>query len=128
MKTEYVEKRDEGYWVSGSRVSLASIVYAFLNGQTAESIAQSFPTLSLEQVYGAITYYLAHRSEVDAYLREADLAYEAQRAAERAADPMFYKKLADARQHRSGFRVARLSRRSPKVTAALVDRLLEDLP
>lgn len=101
MKTEYVEKRDEGYWVSGSRVSLASIVYAFLNGQTAESIAQSFPTLSLEQVYGAITYYLARRSEIDAYLREVDLTYEAQRAAERAADPMFYKKLADARQHQS---------------------------
>jgi len=37
MKTEYVEKHDEGYWVSDSRVSLASIVYAFLNGQTAES-------------------------------------------------------------------------------------------
>lgn len=93
MNIEYVEKRDEGYWISGSRVSLASIVYAFLNGQTAESIAQSFPTLSLEQVYGAITYYLAHRSEIDAYLRETDRTYEAQRA----ADPMFYKKLADAR-------------------------------
>jgi hypothetical protein len=96
LNTEYVEKRDDGYWVSGSRISLASIVYAFLNGQTAESIAQSFPTLSLEQVYGAITYYLAHRSEVDAYLREVDLAYEAQRAAERAADPRFYRTLADA--------------------------------
>jgi len=101
MNTEYVEKRDEGYWVSGSRISLASIVYAFLNGQTAESIAQSFPTLGLEQVYGAITYYLAYRSEIDAHLRETDKAYEAQRAAERAADPMFYKKLADARQHQS---------------------------
>jgi uncharacterized protein (DUF433 family) len=101
MKTEYVEKRSEGYWISGSRVSLASIAYAFLNGQTAESIAQSFPTLSLEQVYGAITYYLAHRSEIDAHLREVDRAYEAQRAADRAVDPMFYKKLADARQHQS---------------------------
>jgi hypothetical protein len=101
MNTEYVEKRNEGYWVSGSRISLASLVYAFLNGQTAESIAQSFPTLSLKQVYGAITYYLAHRSEIDAFLREVDLAYEAQRAADRTADPMFYKKLADARQHQS---------------------------
>jgi uncharacterized protein (DUF433 family) len=72
MKSEngYVERRDRGFWISGSRVSLDSIVYAFLNGQTAESSVQSFPTLSLEQVQGAITFYLAHRAEIDAYLQE----------------------------------------------------------
>jgi len=99
MKTEYVEKRGQDYWISGTRVSLDSIVYAFLSGQTAESIAQSFPALSLEQVYGAIAYYLAHRSEVDGYLQEARGEFEAQREAARKADPMFYKKLADARQY-----------------------------
>jgi hypothetical protein len=99
MKSEYVEKREPGYWVSDTRVSLDSIVYAFLNGQTAEGIAQSFPALSLEQVYGAITFYLAHRSEVEAYLREAKSSFEAQRGAAQSADPMFYKKLADARLH-----------------------------
>ena len=99
MKSEYVEKREPGYWVLGTRVSLDSIVYAFLNGQTAEGIAQSFPALSLEQVYGAITFYLAHRSEVEAYLREAKSSFEAQRGAAQSADPMFYKKLADARLH-----------------------------
>src|SRR5262245_60606374 len=98
MRTEYVEERDGGYWVTGTRVSLDSIVYAFLSGQTAESIAQSFPVLHLEQVYGAITYYLAHRTEVDAYLQKARLAFESLRQAARDADPMFYKKLADARQ------------------------------
>ncbi len=46
-----IETRDGVYWVAGSRVSLDSVVYEFLDGQTAESIAQSFPTLSLEQVY-----------------------------------------------------------------------------
>jgi uncharacterized protein (DUF433 family) len=99
MKSEYVEKRDPGYWISDTRVSLDSIVYAFLNGQTAEGIAQSFPVLSLEQVYGAITFYLAHRSEMDAYLLEAKASFEARREAAQAADPMFYKKLADARLH-----------------------------
>jgi uncharacterized protein (DUF433 family) len=101
MSTEYVEKRDHGYWVAGSRVSLDSIVYAFLNGQPAESIVHSFPVLNLEQVYGAITYYLGHRSEIDAYLSEGRAAYEAQREASRAANPMLYKKLAEARQHQS---------------------------
>ena len=102
MGTEYIEKLGQGYWVTGSRVSLDSIVYAFLEGQTAESIARSFPTLSLEQVYGAITYYLAHRTEIDAYLTEARTSYEVQRQVSRASDPMFYTKLADARKYRSG--------------------------
>jgi uncharacterized protein (DUF433 family) len=97
LKKEYVEKHDRTYWVSGTRFSLDSMVYAFLNGQTAESIAQSFPILNLEQVYGAITYYLAHRSEIDRYLEKVRTEYEAQREAAREVDPMFYKKLADAR-------------------------------
>ena len=50
QQNSYVEQRDQGYWVAGTRVSLDSIVYAFFNGQTAESIAQSFPALALEQV------------------------------------------------------------------------------
>ena len=53
------------YTVLGSRVSLDSIRHCLHSGQSAEAIAQSFPVLSLEQVYGAIAYYLAHRAEVD---------------------------------------------------------------
>lgn len=99
MKGEgYVSQREHGYWVSDTRVSLDSIVYAFLNGQNSESIAQSFPLLTLEQVYGAIAFYLAHRAEVDAYLQEGRLDYERQMEASRRADPAFYQKLADARQ------------------------------
>ena len=101
MEKSYVDWRDGGYWVSGTRVSLDSIVYAFLNGQTAESIAQSFPVLTLEQVYGSIAFYLAHRPEIDAYLEQAKADFEAQRDAARAADPMFYQKLAEARRRMS---------------------------
>src|SRR6266511_3290705 len=73
--TTYVEQRDESYWVEGTRVSLDSVVYAFWNGQTPESIVQSFPTLTLEQVYGAVAFYLAHRDEVDRYLAEIGRAH-----------------------------------------------------
>ena len=38
MSREYIEHRDGGYWIAGSRVSLDSIVYAFLEGQTAENL------------------------------------------------------------------------------------------
>jgi len=97
MSEQYVEKRDSGYWIISTRVSLDSVVYAFLQGQTAESIAQSFPVLTLEQVYGAITFYLAHRAEIDAYLEQARAEFAALHQAAREADPMFYQKLADAR-------------------------------
>ena len=98
MSGQYVEQRDGAYWIAGTRVSLDSIVYAFVGGQTAESIAQSFPLLSLEQVYGAIAFYLANRDEVDARLAKARDDYEAKRQAACDADPAFYQKLADARR------------------------------
>src|SRR5882672_3485428 len=102
MSEQYVEKRDSGYWITGTRVSLDSVVYAFLQGQTAESIAQSFPVLTLEQVYGAIAFYLAHRAEIDAYLEQGQAEFAALRQAAREADPMFYQKLADARRQCQG--------------------------
>lgn len=97
MNTVYVEQREGGYWVANTRVSLDSIVYAFLAGHTAESIAQSFPVLSLEQVYGAVAFYLANRAEIDTYLAKAKKTFEALRQAARDADPTFYQKLAAAR-------------------------------
>ena len=97
MSREYVEQRDGGYWVAGTRVSLDSVVYAFMEGQTAESIAQAFPVLSLEQTYGSIAFYLANQSAVDTYLAESRDDYETRRRAARSADPMFYRKLADAK-------------------------------
>jgi uncharacterized protein (DUF433 family) len=97
MPQQYVEKVAESYRLVGSRISLDSIVYAYWNGQTAESIAQSFPRLSLEQVHGALAFYLAQRHEIDAYLQKASDEYSALREASRGADPMFYQKLSDAR-------------------------------
>lgn len=94
----YVEQIDGGYQIAGTRVSLDSLVYAYANGQTAESIAQSFPALTLEQVHGALAFYLSHRSEVDAYLRHADVEYNVQRESSRSRDPMFYQKLVEARR------------------------------
>ena len=99
MSDAYIEQRDGLYAVVGTRVSFDSIVFAFLSGQTAEAIAQAFPVLSLEQVYGAITYYLGHRDEVDRYLDGRRQDFDAARQAARDADPMFYQKLADAKKH-----------------------------
>ena len=76
MAREYVEKRDGGYRVKGSRVSLESVILLFLDGASPEGIVDEFPALSLEQVYGAITFYLARRTEIDSYLKEAELRWK----------------------------------------------------
>ena len=98
MSKEYVEKVSDAYRVVGSRVSLDSVVYCFWNGESPESIVQSFPTLTLEQVYGAIAYYLDHQDEINEYIKEGEGDYEAKREAARKADPMFYQKMAERRR------------------------------
>jgi uncharacterized protein (DUF433 family) len=98
MSKVYVEKADDAYRVAGSRVSLDSVVYAFLGGQSPESIVDSFPTLSLEQVYGAIAFYLSNRDEIDVYLKQGEEKFEELRRASRDANPQLYKKLEEARQ------------------------------
>jgi hypothetical protein len=47
---------------------LDSVVHAWRDGHSPEAIAEEFPTLSAEQIYGAIAFYLRHRAEVDRYL------------------------------------------------------------
>jgi len=87
MSPTYIEQHDGGYWIAGTRVSLDSVVYRWLEGLSPETIAECFPALSLEQVYGAITYYLSNRAEVDEYLRAADAEYESFRQRIRAQYP-----------------------------------------
>jgi uncharacterized protein (DUF433 family) len=96
----YVEPREGVYRVAGTRVSLDSIVYAFLDGHTAESIQQSFPMLTLEQVYGAITYYLAHREAIEAYLREQEAAFETLKETLRRNNPQMAQRIAAIKQQR----------------------------
>jgi uncharacterized protein (DUF433 family) len=98
MSKEYVEQVGEAYRVAGTRVSLDSIVYCFWNGDSPESIAQSFPVLTLEQVFGAIAYYLDHQDEIDEYLKQGEADYDAMREAVRKADPMFCQKMAERRR------------------------------
>ena len=98
MGDAYIEQHDGAYTVAGTRVSLDSIVYTFLSGQSAEAIAQAFPVLSLEQAYGAITYDLGHRDDVDRYLQDRRQDFDAARQSARDADPMFYQKLSHARK------------------------------
>ena len=65
MPKEYIERRNGSFYLMGSRVPLAHVVCEFQNGAAPEAIRLNYPTLSLEQVYGAITFYLANKEEVE---------------------------------------------------------------
>lgn len=102
MKKTYVEKRDGGYWIKGSRVSLDSVVYAFRRGASPETIKRNFPVLTLEEIYGAITFYLANEKKIDAYIGESHTKLEAEVEARRkqlvTAKPELMKRLKKAGQ------------------------------
>jgi uncharacterized protein (DUF433 family) len=98
MAQEYVERRNGGYYLIGSRVSLESVVYPFLDGASPETIVDEFPTLSLEQVYGAITFYLGNRVEVDAYLIETEKQWEEARKSQSPIPPALRERLERARR------------------------------
>jgi uncharacterized protein (DUF433 family) len=93
----YIEYRNDAYWIEGTRISLDSLVYAFRKGLSPESIVQSFPLLTLEQVYGAITFYLANRAEIDAYLTSEEAAFVAMPQPLQTIDPVLYNKLMAAK-------------------------------
>jgi uncharacterized protein (DUF433 family) len=67
MAKEYVEERNGGYYLAGTRVSLDSIVQCFNEGLSPETILGEFETLTLTQVFGAITFYLENQPAIDTY-------------------------------------------------------------
>jgi len=98
MQGQYVEVRKGGYYVAGSRVSLASIVYEYRDGAAAETIRQNFPTLSLEQIHGAIAFYLGHSEEVEAYLCELEKKWDELEGAAKPASPELQHRIEEARK------------------------------
>jgi uncharacterized protein (DUF433 family) len=80
---EFLERRDGSFYIMGSRVPLAIIVHDFKNGDAPETTQSNFPTLSLEQVYGAITFYLGNKEEVERDLIERRRTSSSQRTRRR---------------------------------------------
>jgi len=91
---EYVERTTEGGWrITGSRVSLDSVIYAYWEGKSPEAIVEEFPALTAEQVYGAVAFYLRRRDEIDEYLREQKVRWTQLRQASEAKHGPLLKRL-----------------------------------
>ena len=54
--------------IKGHRSGIDNILVLYLDGYTAEEIAQYYPSLSLEKIHATLTYYHHNRIEVDAYM------------------------------------------------------------
>lgn len=86
----YVRADDHGALrVGKTGVSLDSVVCAYLQGHSPETIQDQYPALSPEEVHGAIAFYLANRKEVHEYLdRQEKLWEELRRKSEESPSPV----------------------------------------
>ncbi len=103
LTKQYIEQRDNGYWITGTRVSLDSVVYSFLDGKSPESIVQNFPLLRLEQVYGGIAFYLANRELIDQYLEAGEAEFSSLQQSRRKKNSLLYQKLKAAQGQKQSF-------------------------
>lgn len=57
--------------IKGTRIGIESVLYEYIRrAQSPEEIAQRFHTLTLDQVYATILYYLRNKESVSAYLAD----------------------------------------------------------
>lgn len=104
MHSEYIERRDGGYYVAGTRISLDSVVYAFNRGDSPERIMEEFPLLNrVSRVYGAIAFYLDHKADIDQYLEETEREFEASGIPMEQANPVLWEKIQRARARMGEF-------------------------
>jgi len=97
MPKEYVRAVEGVYRVGETRISLDSLVYLFREGLSAEGMVESYPALTLEQVHGALAFYLGNQREIDACLVEGQRAAESQHRLSRQTNAELIAKLQRAR-------------------------------
>jgi uncharacterized protein (DUF433 family) len=58
--------RIKGHWIG-----IETILYDYIyRSRVPEEIQETYPTLSLEQVYATITYYLHNQEKIDQYIAD----------------------------------------------------------
>ena len=98
MNSEYIEERNGGYYIAGTRILLDSIVYSFERGNSPEAIHKEFPSLRLSQIYGSIAFYLDHPTDVRHYLEQEERRMQESNVPLSEADPELWSRLQRARE------------------------------
>ena len=71
-KPPLVEDNTGAIRVGNSRVLLEMVIQAFQDGESPETIADNYSTLTLSDIYGAIAFYLKNKDAVDEYLQQRE--------------------------------------------------------
>jgi uncharacterized protein (DUF433 family) len=96
-ESPYVEYRASSLYVTGTRVTLETVITYLQAGERPEQIAEHIPTAPLSHIYGATAYYLENRALVDQYIAEGD-RIEASIPPLSESNPSLYAKLEAARR------------------------------
>jgi uncharacterized protein (DUF433 family) len=97
-ESRYVFETDAGgLRITGTRVSLDSVVIYHQMGKTPEQIVEAFSTVPLSHAYGAIAYYLENKALIDEYIAEGDRLVASIPPLSESA-PELYAKLVAARE------------------------------
>ena len=98
MHSEYIEERNGGYYIAGTRISLDSVVYAFERGNSPDAIQESFPVLKRSQIYGVIAFYLDYQAEVQRYLESEERRIQESTIPLSEANPELWNRLLRAKE------------------------------
>lgn len=76
-RNKYIEVRNGGYYVAGTRIGLDVVYHSLQRGRSVEETFEAFPAIgSLAKARGAASFIQEHPKEVQEYLREQDRLYE----------------------------------------------------
>ena len=74
---QYVEVRNGGYYVAGTRIGLDVVIYSFRRGKGPEAILEAFPSIgSPAKMDGVMKFIHEHPAEIEAYLADMDRTFE----------------------------------------------------
>ena len=79
--------------IKGTRVGIESVLWDYRSGAGPEEIALRYPTLSLEQIHAAITFYLHRQAELTEYLARCTSEAEAAWHEQQQSPPGFVRDL-----------------------------------
>ncbi len=92
--------------IKGTRVGIETVLYEYIHrAQSPEEIAERFPSVTLEQVYATILYYLHNKEAVSAYLAEWLEHGRRAREEQRRNPPPFIEKLRSLKAEREAAEV-----------------------
>jgi len=98
MVDPFIEERNGGYYVAGTRISLDSVVYRFRAGDSPDEIREQYDLLTLPQIYRAIAFYIENRELVDRSIEQKLEYVKANTVPLKEANPEMWARIENARQ------------------------------